>query len=67
LTRKVVFRPEADIVINPLAFPAIYADTRRAVVRRFPYVIYFRLLAGDIIITAVMHRRRHPRRWRDRQ
>jgi plasmid stabilization system protein ParE len=55
------------IATNPLAFPAIYGEARRAVVRRFPYGVYFRLFAGDIIVIAVMHGRRHPRRWQSRE
>jgi toxin ParE1/3/4 len=36
-------------------------DTRRALMRRFPYVIYFRIVRGDTIrITVVKHTRRHP-------
>ena len=55
------------IASNPLAFPAVHGETRRAVVRRFPYGIYFRVSADMIIVTAVMHGRRHPRRWQARQ
>jgi plasmid stabilization system protein ParE len=98
VTRKPVFRPQADqevqaarqwydeqrpglgirfaeaideaverIAANPLAFPAVHGETRRAVVRRFPYGIYFRVLVNEIIVTAVMHGRRHPRRWQARR
>lgn len=54
------------IASNPLAFPAVYGETRRAVVRRFPYGIYFRVLGDEIIVTGVIHGRRHPRRWQSR-
>ena len=98
MTRKVVFRPEADqevqsarqwyeeqrpglgvrfadtidetilrVSSNPLAFPAVHRETRRAIVRRFPYGVYFRLLGNEVVITAVMHGRRHPRRWQSRE
>jgi plasmid stabilization system protein ParE len=30
------------IASNPLSFPVIYNETRRAVIRRFPYGVYFR-------------------------
>jgi hypothetical protein len=30
-----------QIVSNPLAFPLIHAENRRAIVRRFPYGVYF--------------------------
>ena len=97
MTRKPVFRPQADqevqsarqwyedqrsglgmefanavdevlerISSNPLAFSTVHGETRRAVVRRFPYGIYFRISADMIIVTAVMHGRRHPRRWQAR-
>jgi len=52
---------------NPLAFPIVHNETRRAVVRRFPYGIYFRVSEDQIVVTAVMHGRRHPRRWQGRQ
>jgi plasmid stabilization system protein ParE len=31
------------ILQNPLAYPRVKGDTRRALVRRFPYAVYFRL------------------------
>jgi plasmid stabilization system protein ParE len=55
------------IAANPLAFRAVHGETRRAIVRRFPYGIYFRVLTDEIVVTAVMHGRRHPRRWRTRR
>jgi plasmid stabilization system protein ParE len=55
------------IASNPLAFPAVHGETRRAVVRQFPYGIYFRVLMDDIVITSVIHGRRDPRRWQTRQ
>jgi plasmid stabilization system protein ParE len=52
---------------NPLAFPTVHGETRRAVVRRFPYGIYFRTLDEEVVVTAVTHGRRHPRRWQSRR
>ena len=53
------------IVDHPLAFPIARGETRRAVLRRFPYAVYFRILDEDIIVVAV-HGRQHPRRWQHR-
>ena len=53
------------IADNPLAFPVACGETRRAVLRRFPYAVYFRLLDDNVIVLAV-HGRQHPRRWQDR-
>ena len=52
---------------RPLAFPEVHGPTRRAVMRRFPYGIYYRIVGQQIVVLAVMHGRRHPRRWRQRR
>lgn len=54
------------IVESPLVFPRVSGDTRRAVLHRFPYAIYFRLLDDAVIVLAV-HGRQHPRRWQRRK
>lgn len=50
---------------NPLAFPRVRGEIRRATLHRFPYAIYFRL-AGDEIIVLAVHGRQYPRRWQSR-
>jgi plasmid stabilization system protein ParE len=55
------------ILQNPLAYPRVKGDTRRALVRRFPYAVYFRPIKDEIIVLAVMHGRRLPRHWRSRR
>ena len=56
-----------SILQNPLAYPRVKSDTRRALVRRFPYALYFRPIGDEIIVLAVMHGRRLPRHWRSRR
>jgi plasmid stabilization system protein ParE len=53
------------IVANPLAFPEVHGQTRRAVLTRFPYAIYFRITDGDVVVLAV-HGRQDPARWQAR-
>jgi plasmid stabilization system protein ParE len=55
------------IASNPSAFPIVHNEIRRAVLRQFPYGVYFRVQADAIVVIAVMHRRRHPRQWRARR
>lgn len=55
------------IALKPSGFPVIHADIRRAIVRRFPYGIFFRLEADRILVIAVFHFRRDPRQWMDRR
>ncbi|MBI1736151.1 MAG: type II toxin-antitoxin system RelE/ParE family toxin [Candidatus Rokubacteria bacterium] len=57
----------AALLDHPLACPRVHGDIRRAVVPRFPYGIYFRVVGDDVRVLAVMHGRRLPRRWRSRR
>ena len=43
-------------------------DVRRYVLRRFPFVIYYRFLVAEnlVVIYAVMHTSRRPGYWRGR-
>jgi plasmid stabilization system protein ParE len=50
----------------PESYPAVYRDIRRAVVRRFPYTIYYRLVSSRLIVTAVFHGHRNPKAWQTR-
>ena len=50
------------VAANPFAFPKVHNDTRRAVLPRFPYAVYFRD-AGEVIVVLAVHGRQHPRRW----
>ena len=55
----------ARIAATPLAFPRVHGETRRAILRRFPYAIYFRIWEDDIVVLAV-HGRQDPQRWQFR-
>jgi plasmid stabilization system protein ParE len=50
---------------NPMQFPLVRGETRRAILNRFPHAVYFRLDGNDIVVLAV-HGRQHPRRWQSR-
>lgn len=50
------------IVENPLSYQRAYKDTRRAVLSRFPYVVYYRL-AGENMVVVAVHGRQHQSRW----
>ena len=55
----------ARVEDNPLAFPRAHRETRRAVLTRFPYAVYFRSSDTEIVVLAV-HGRQHPSRWKSR-
>ena len=49
----------------PYAFQRVHGDTRRAVLRRFPYAVYYRITTEAVIVLAV-HGRQDPARWKAR-
>ena len=49
-----------QITERPLMFPIIYEDVRRALVRRFPYSVFFVLERTRAVVLAVHHQRRDP-------
>ena len=55
------------IAENPKRWAVIEHDIRRALLRRFPYVIYYRQVHPNRIrVTVVKHQRRHPSYGLDR-
>ena len=56
----------ANILRNPLHHPCVHKAVRRALLRRFPYEIFFVLGEHHIVILAVFHANRNPKRWIDR-
>jgi plasmid stabilization system protein ParE len=51
----------------PLQFPDVGRGVRRALLRRFPYAVYF-ILPDErrAVVLAVLHQRRHPGAWKKR-
>lgn len=55
-----------QILQMPESCAIIRKDVRRAVIRRFPYVIYYRVVVDRIIVLAVLHGRTNPKKWRSK-
>jgi len=53
------------IAAGPLLFPRVHGETRRAVLSRFPYAVYFRVADAAVVVLAI-HGRQHPSRWQRR-
>jgi len=51
---------------RPLSFPIIYRETRRALTKKFPFCVFYRIQSSTIVVFSAMHASRNPRRWRDR-
>jgi toxin ParE1/3/4 len=51
---------------HPLRYPVVRRNTRRALLRRFPYAIYYRVYEDTVVVVACMHGRRSSKRWQSR-
>jgi plasmid stabilization system protein ParE len=60
----------AEILENigsfPKAYEIVFEDVRRAVVRKFPYLILYIVEPNQVVIMAVFHSKRDPQVWQDR-
>jgi plasmid stabilization system protein ParE len=50
----------------PERFPVVRGTCRRALLRRFPYAVYFVPTAEVIQVIACLHASRNPQRWQQR-
>ena len=51
---------------NPEIYGVVHENYRRAVVRRFPYVIFYEYSDNTIIVYSVFHCSQDPKKWRSR-
>jgi len=53
----------AGVQRNPLASPVTYQEVRRALLRKFPYAIFYMVKEERIIVLACFHAKRDPIDW----
>lgn len=56
----------SSIERTPEAYPVVYNNIRRALLRRFPYGLFYVVQENAITILACFHFRRNPRGWQAR-
>jgi plasmid stabilization system protein ParE len=66
-----VFIDQVNAVLHRIAgmpqmYPVVFGDVRKAVVRRFPYCVYYGTETSAIRVPAIFHSRRDPSIWRSR-
>jgi plasmid stabilization system protein ParE len=76
MTAELVIAPEAAQDLDEACIQAIcrlpemharvHKEYRRALVRRFPYVVLYEYAAGTVIVYCVFHASRDPQKWRER-
>jgi len=52
-----------SICRNPYQYQVLRGDLRRAVLRRFPYLIIYAVAGDEVIVLRCVHAHRDPRRW----
>ena len=65
------FLLSVDAIMNaiqrdPSRFPQIHHSVRRALTRRFPYEVLFVEDNERVVVLAVFHAKRNPKRWQER-
>lgn len=56
----------ARVASYPYFFPVVYRNLRGAVVRRFPFVVFYEVTANEVLVVSVFHSRRNPEVWKSR-
>ena len=54
------------IIENPSRFATVYRHVRRALLRRFPYKVFYYVEDNTAVVIGVVHAKRHPRVWQSR-
>lgn len=52
---------------SPERYPVVHRQTRRALLSRFPYAVFYRALADWIVVVAIFHAKRNPLNWKMRR
>ncbi len=61
-----VLRATNRIFSNPEQFAKVYGDVRQLALKRFLYVISFRVTNEQVEILAILHGHRNPETWKRR-
>jgi plasmid stabilization system protein ParE len=56
----------SSMVRNPDSYPQVYKGAHRALMRRFPYSIFFVIEKTRIVVLSVFHVKRNPTVWKKR-
>ena len=54
------------IASQPYLHATVYKDARQTTVKRFPYLVVYRILGKELIVVAVFHTSRDPAVWQQR-
>ena len=61
------YEREAVGLGNPQQFALVYDDKRRALLKRLPYGLYFRVEPTVAVVVGCFHGHRNPKAWQSRR
>ena len=53
--------------LNPMQYQVVHREVRRAIPRRFPCGVFYRIDGADVLVFAVVDLHRDPSIWQDRE
>lgn len=54
------------IAATPQMHTIVYKEVRKGVVRKFPYIIYYREQADELLVISIFHTAQDPAIWQSR-
>ena len=54
------------LAASPFMYPVHYRQTRRAVLQRYPFGVYYQIDEFGVVVVAVIHASRDPACWQER-
>lgn len=64
---RVVDASIASIQRRPEAYQLVDETMRRALLRRFPYGVFFEVVGTEVIVYGILHCARDPKTWKRRR
>jgi plasmid stabilization system protein ParE len=55
----------SKIAAHPLMHQSVYKEFRRVLLKPFPYLLYYRLDGGTVVVVLLFHAARNPHRARN--
>jgi len=51
---------------NPSIYPIVYKNVQRALLRKFPYGVFYFVFDDTVVVLACFHMRQDPQKWQSR-
>jgi plasmid stabilization system protein ParE len=61
-----VLRACRHISENPEMYPILHRRTRRAIIHKFPFGLFYRVEKTGVVVFGVLHASRDPKTWKER-